>query len=63
MAKKKTTFFALISTDAKSKIHGYTVERNKANIPQGEKITLRKYDKKVRKHVEFKAKEISKAKK
>ncbi len=62
MAKKKTTFFAMMSTDAKSKIHGYTIERNKANIPQGEKVTMRKYDKKLRKHVEFKGKEISKAK-
>ncbi len=61
MAKKKTSFFALISTDPKSKIHGYTVERNKQNIPQGEKMSFRKYDKKLRKHVEFKAKEISKA--
>jgi ribosomal protein L33 len=58
MAKGKTTKMALYSSE--SKIMGYAREINKSMIPTGEKFSTRKYDKKLRKHVVFTAKDIKK---
>ncbi|HRI36432.1 MAG TPA: 50S ribosomal protein L33 [bacterium] len=58
MAKGKTTRMALYSSE--SKIMGYVREINKSMIPAGQKFATRKYDKKLRKHVTFTAKDIKK---
>lgn len=55
MAKGKSTFMSCISTE--SGIMGYITNVQKKNLAAGEKLELRKYDKKLRKHVIFKLKE------
>ena len=42
---------------SESKIMGYITNIQKKNLAAGEKLELRKYDKKLRKHVIFKLKE------
>jgi len=58
MAKSKRTKVALISTE--SNIMGYVSEIQKKNFEAGTKLELKKYDKKLKKHVVFKTKEIKK---
>ena len=55
MAKGKRTYMSCISSE--SKIMGYITNIQKKNLAAGEKLELRKYDKKLRKHVIFKLKE------
>ncbi len=55
MAKGKRTYMSCISTE--SGIMGYITNVQKKNFAAGEKLELRKYDKKLRKHVIFKLKE------
>lgn len=55
MAKGKRTYMSCISTE--SGIMGYITTVQKRNFAAGEKLELRKYDKKLRKHVIFKLKE------
>ncbi len=55
MAKGKRTFMSVMSTE--SNIMGYITTVQKKNFATGEKLELRKYDKKLRKHVIFKLKE------
>lgn len=55
MAKGKRTYMSCISTE--SGIMGYITNIQKKNFAAGEKLELRKYDKKLRKHVIFKLKE------
>ncbi len=55
MAKGKTTFQA---GKSESGLQGYLYAVNKKNLPQGEKLKLMKYDKKLRKHVEFTFKDV-----
>lgn len=58
MAKSKRTKVAFLSTE--SNIMGYVGEIQKKNFEAGEKLELKKYDKKLRKHVMFKTKDIKK---
>lgn len=58
MAKGKRTFFALLSEE--TNLQGYVKNFQKKNFTPGEKKTFRKYDKKLRKHVVFKLKEVKK---
>ena len=58
MAKGKRTKVAFISTE--SNIMGYVGEIQKKNFEAGKKLELRKYDKKLKKHVVFKTKDIKK---
>ena len=55
MAKGKTTFQAGRS---ESGLQHYVYAVNKKNLPQGEKLTLNKYDKKLRKHVKHTFKDV-----
>lgn len=55
MAKGKRTYMSCISTE--SGITWYVTNVQKKNFEAGEKLELRKYDKKLRKHVVFKLKE------
>lgn len=55
MAKGKRTYMSCISTE--SGIMGYITNVQKKNFAAWEKLELRKYDKKLRKHVVFKLKE------
>jgi ribosomal protein L33 len=55
MAKGKTTFQAGRS---ESGLQHYVYAVNKKNLPQGEKLKLMKYDKKLRKHVEHTFKDV-----
>lgn len=55
MAKGKRTYMSCISVE--SGIMGYITNVQKRNFAAGEKLELRKYDKKLRKHVIFKLKE------
>jgi ribosomal protein L33 len=55
MAKGKTTFQAGRS---ESGLQRYVYAVNKKNLPQGEKLTLMKYDKKLRKHVKHTFKDV-----
>gem|GEM_PF-387719 len=55
MAKGKRTYMSCISTE--SGIMGYITNVQKKNFAPGVKLELRKYDKKLRKHVMFKLKE------
>lgn len=55
MAKGKTTFQI---GKSESKLSWYVYPVNKKNLPAGEKLVLRKYDKKLRKHVEFTFKDV-----
>jgi ribosomal protein L33 len=55
MAKGKTTFQA---GKSESGLQGYVYAVNKKNLPQGEKLKLRKYDKKLRAHTEFVFKDV-----
>lgn len=55
MAKGKRTYMSCISTE--SGIMGYITNVQKKNFAAGEKLELKKYDKKLRKHVVFKLKE------
>ncbi len=55
MAKGKRTYMSCISTE--TGIMGYITNVQKKNFAAGEKLELRKYDKKARKHVIFKLKE------
>jgi ribosomal protein L33 len=54
MAKGKRTYMSCLSTE--SGIMGYITNVQKRNFAAGEKLELRKYDKKLRKHVIFKLK-------
>ncbi|MBP8016529.1 50S ribosomal protein L33 [Candidatus Gracilibacteria bacterium] len=54
MAKGKRTYMSLISTE--SGIMGYITNVQKKNLGD-KKLELKKYDKKLRKHVVFKMKE------
>ena len=58
MAKGKRTYVGMQSTE--TNLQGYVTNIQKKNFGPGEKLVLRKYDKKLRKHVEFKMKEIKK---
>ena len=58
MAKGKRTYVWMYSED--SKIMWYVTNIQKRNFEPWEKLTLKKYDKKLRKHVVFKMKEIKK---
>ena len=55
MAKGKATFQA---GKSESGLQGYVYAVNKKNLPQGEKLTLNKYDKKLRKHVKHTFKDV-----
>lgn len=55
MAKWKTTFQI---GKSESKLSWYVYAVNKKNLPTGEKLELRKYDKKLRKHVKFTFKDV-----
>lgn len=55
MAKGKTTYQI---GKSESGISWYIYPVNKKNLPQGEKLKLKKYDKKLRKHVEFTFKDV-----
>ena len=50
MSKGKTTFQ---TGKSESGLAWYTYAVQKRNLPAGEKLTLMKYDKKLRKHVKF----------
>lgn len=52
MAKGKCTFQVGKSSEGGGR-RDYVYAVNKKNLPAGEKLKLRKYDKTVRKHVEF----------
>jgi ribosomal protein L33 len=56
MAKGKRTFQA--GRSAESGLQTYVYAINKKNLPAGEKLKLNKYDKKLRKHVEFTFKDV-----
>lgn len=58
MAKGKRTYVGMMSKE--SGIQGYVTNIQKKNFDNGKKLVLRKYDKKLRKHVEMTAKEIKK---
>jgi len=58
MAKGKRTYVGMHSSEGN--LQGYVTNIQKKNFAAGEKLVLRKYDKKLRKHVEFKMKEIKK---
>lgn len=55
MAKGKATFQI---GKSESGLAWYVYPVNKKNLPQGEKLKLKKYDKKLRKHVEFTFKDV-----
>ena len=55
MAKGKCTYQIGKSS---SGISWYIYPVQKKNLPQGEKLKLKKYDKKLRKHVEFTFKDV-----
>ncbi len=55
MSKGKTTFQI---GKSQSGLSWYIYPVNKKNLPQGEKLKLKKYDKKLRKHVEFTFKDV-----
>jgi ribosomal protein L33 len=55
MAKGKSTFQI---GKSQSGLSWYIYPVNKKNLPQGEKLKLKKYDKKLRKHVEFTFKDV-----
>jgi ribosomal protein L33 len=55
MAKGKCTFQV---GKSESGLSMYVYAVNKKNLPQGEKLKLKKYDKKLRKHVEFTFKDV-----
>ena len=55
MAKGKTTFQAGRS---ESGLQRYVYAVNKRNLPAGEKLTLMKYDKKLRRHVKHTFKDV-----
>ena len=55
MAKGKTT---LQVGKSESGLQEYVYAVNKKNLPQGEKLKLRKYDKKLRAHTEFVFKDV-----
>ena len=55
MAKGKSTFQI---GKSQSGLSWYVYPVNKKNLPQGEKLKLMKYDKKLRKHVEFTFKDV-----
>jgi ribosomal protein L33 len=55
MAKGKRTYQA---GKSESGLQGYVYAVNKRNLPAGEKLKLKKYDKKLRKHVEFTFKDV-----
>lgn len=56
MAKGKTTYQTAKSPE--SGWSGYVYPVQKKNLPAGEKLKLKKYDPKVRKHVEFTFKDV-----
>lgn len=51
MAKGKCTFQVGKSAEGGRRDYVYAV--NKKNLPAGEKLKLRKYDKQLRRHVEY----------
>ncbi len=55
MAKGKATFQI---GKSQSGLSWYVYPVNKKNLPQGEKLKLMKFDKKLRKHVEFTFKDV-----
>jgi ribosomal protein L33 len=55
MAKGKRTFQI---GKSESKLSWYVFAVNKKALPAGEKLKLKKYDKKLRKHVEFVFKDV-----
>ena len=58
MAKGKRTYVGFYSTDTKNLVHVSNIQ--KRNFESGEKLSLRKYNKKTRKHEVLKMKEIKK---
>lgn len=58
MAKGKRTYVWMMSSE--SGMQCYVTNIQKRNFENGKKLELRKYDKKLRKHVVLKAKEIKK---
>ncbi len=55
MAKGKTTYQV---GKSESGLAWYVYPVQKKNLPAGEKLKLKKYDKKLRKHVEFTFKDV-----
>jgi len=58
MAKGKRTYVGFYSTDTGNLVHVSNIQ--KRNFESGEKLSLRKYNKKTRKHEVLKMKEIKK---